>query len=112
VGTSLPELATSVVAARKGKADIAIGNIVGSNIFWILGMSASIRHLTFRPELQIDLLVGILATIILFFVVHTGAAHRRLLFWQQRSGHVIERKEGILMLLVYVAYIIYLGWRG
>ncbi|MBI2524051.1 calcium/sodium antiporter [Candidatus Peregrinibacteria bacterium] len=115
VGTSLPELATSVVAARKGKADIAIGNIVGSNIFnifWILGMSSSIRHLTFRPELNIDLLVGILATIILFFVVHTGAAHRRLLFWQQRSGHVIERKEGILMLLVYVAYIIYLGWRG
>ena len=115
IGTSLPELATSVVAARKGKADIAIGNIVGSNIFnifWILGVSASIRHLTFRPELNIDLLVGILATIILFIVVHTGALHRRLLFWQQRSGHIIERKEGFLMLLVYAAYLAYLVWRG
>lgn len=115
VGTSIPELATSVVAARKGKADIAVGNIVGSNIFnifWILGMSAVIRPITFRPELNADLLMVILATLILFVVVHTGQIHRRFLFWQQRSGHIIERKEGFLMLLVYVAYIAYLGYRG
>lgn len=115
VGTSIPELATSVVAARKGKADIAVGNIVGSNIFnifWILGMSAVIRPITFRPELNTDLLMVILATAILFVVVHTGQIHRRLFFWQQRSGHIIERKEGLLMLLVYAAYIAYLGYRG
>lgn len=115
VGTSIPELATSVVAARKGKADIAVGNIVGSNIFnifWILGMSAVIRPITFRPELNTDLFMVIIATAILFIVVHTGQIPRRLLFWQQRSGHIIERKEGLLMLLVYAAYIAYLGYRG
>lgn len=115
VGTSIPELATSVVAAKKGKADIAVGNIIGSNIFnifWILGISATIRPLIFQPALNVDLGMGIVATILLFFVVHTGAFHRRLLFWLQRSGHVIERKEGFLMLLIYVAYIAYLGWRG
>lgn len=115
VGTSIPELATSVVAAKKGKADIAVGNIIGSNIFnifWILGISATIRPLIFQPALNVDLGMGILATILLFLVVHTGAFHRRLLFWQQRSGHIIERKEGFLMLLVYMAYIAYLGYRG
>lgn len=115
VGTSIPELATSIVAAKKGKADIAVGNIIGSNIFnifWILGISATVRPLIFQPALNVDLGMGILATILLFIVVHTGPLHRRFLFWQQRSGHVIERKEGFLMLLVYAMYIAYLGYRG
>lgn len=115
IGTSLPELATSVVAAQKGKADIAVGNIVGSNIFnifWVLGMSAIFRPLVFRPAFNADLLMVILATVILFIIVHTGAVHRRLLFWKQRSGHVIERKEGVLLLMLYAIYIAYLGYRG
>jgi len=115
VGTSLPELATSVVAARKGKADIAVGNIVGSNIFnvfWILGVSAIIAPLPFQPAMNVDLLVTIGATVLLFFAVHTGFVHKRLLFWKQRQNHVIERLDGIIMLVCYAAYVAYLSWRG
>lgn len=115
VGTSLPELATSVVAARRGKADIAVGNIVGSNIFnvfWILGVSAIIAPLRFQPAMNVDLAVAILATVVLFFAVHTGYVHRRLLFWKQRERHVIERFDGILMLALYAVYVGYLVWRG
>ncbi|OGJ54941.1 hypothetical protein A3D11_02790 [Candidatus Peribacteria bacterium RIFCSPHIGHO2_02_FULL_49_16] len=115
IGTSLPELATSINAAMKQKADIAVGNIIGSNIFnifWILGISATIKPLIFEPALNIDLLTMILATIVLFLTVHTGHIHRRLLFWKQKEGHVIDRKEGILMLFLYAGYLAYVGWRG
>jgi cation:H+ antiporter len=115
VGTSLPEFATSVVAARKGRADIAVGNIVGSNIFnifWILGVSAIIAPIPFTSTMNVDLVVTILATVVLFFAVHTGFAHRRFLFWKQREKHVIERFDGIFMLAMYVLYIVYVGWRG
>ncbi len=113
VGTSIPELATSVVAAMKKKADIAVGNVVGSNIFnifWILGISAIIRPLPFRPEMSIDLLVAIAATLLLFLSSHTG--YRRILFWKQREGHIINRVDGWLMLASYVLYTGYLVWRG
>lgn len=115
VGTSLPELATSVVAARKGRADIAVGNVVGSNIFnifWILGVSAIIAPLPFRSAMNVDLLVTVAATVLLFFAVHTGFVHKRILFWKQKEKHVIERLDGILMLLAYAAYVAYLAWRG
>jgi len=115
VGTSLPELATSVVAARRGKADIAVGNIVGSNIFnvfWILGVSAVIAPLRFQPAMNVDLLVAIGATVVLFFAVHTGYLHHRLFFWKQKQQHVIERFDGVLMLVLYAVYIGFLVWRG
>jgi cation:H+ antiporter len=115
VGTSLPELATSVVAAMRGKADIAVGNIVGSNIFnifWILGISAIIRPLSFSTGMNVDLAVGIAASILLFFAVHTGYVHRRLQFWRGGGSYSIERHDGIFMLLSYAAYVAYLTWRG
>jgi cation:H+ antiporter len=115
VGTSLPELATSVVAARKGRADIAVGNIVGSNIFnifWILGVSAIIAPLPFQPAMNVDLLVTVGATLLLFFAVHTGFVHKRLFFWKQKENHVIERFDGVIMLVAYAAYVAYLAWRG
>jgi len=115
IGTSLPELATSIVAARKGKTDIAVGNIVGSNIFnifWILGISAVISPMQFQPVMNADLIVVVAATLMLFFVVHTGYAHNRIFFWRQKEDHVIERMDGIVMLLSYAAYIAYLVWRG
>lgn len=116
IGTSLPELATSIVAARKGKADLAVGNVVGSNIFnifWILGISASIKPLNFVPARSIDIAMIILATIILFFAVHNGQLQRRLfLFWKQGDHHIIERQEGIFFLIAYAAYTGYLFWVG
>lgn len=115
VGTSLPELTTSIVAARKGKADIAVGNIVGSNIFnvfWILGLSAALHPLRFEASMNADLLVALGATILLFFAVHTGYLRHRIVFWRQRQGHVIERLDGSIMLGCYIAYVGFLAWRG
>jgi cation:H+ antiporter len=103
VGTSLPELATSVMAARKKKVDIAIGNVVGSNIFnvlWILGLSSTIRPIEFASTLNADLLVVIASTILLFIFTHTTKPHR------------IDKRSGMMFVLLYAAYIVYLVWRG
>ena len=115
VGTSLPELATSITAALRKKADIAVGNVVGSNIFnifWILGVSAIISPLRFEAALNVDLAVTVIATALLFYAVHTGYFHHRLLFWRQRKNHIVQRADGFLMLTLYAAYIAYVAWRG
>lgn len=99
VGTSLPELATSAVAAYKKQSDIAIGNVVGSNIFnvfWILGASAVIRPLPFNTNSNIDIFVNILASVILFFAMYVG------------KKHVLERWQGVLLVLFYIGYIAFL----
>jgi cation:H+ antiporter len=96
VGTSLPELATSVVAARKKNTDIAIGNIVGSNIFnvfLILGVSAFIHPIGVHPQSNLDISVNIGASLLLFIFIFTG------------KGRRIERWEGILFVLSYLLYI-------
>ena len=103
-GTSLPELATSAVAAYKKKTDIAIGNIVGSNIFnilLILGISAMIGPLPFSVESNIDIGVAILAPLLLFITMFTG-----------RKKHLLERWEGVLFLLIYIIYISFIIIRG
>ena len=116
VGTSLPELVTSVIAAMKGNTDIAVGNVVGSNIFnifWILGLSASIRPLNFQPSINADLLMVIVSILLLLVFVHTGRVRDRLFFWwRHRDGHMIARWEGIVMLLLYFTYIGFVTWRG
>ena len=99
----------------RGRADIAVGNIVGSNIFnifWILGVSSAIAPLPFQPAMNVDLLVTVAATVLLFFAMHTGFVHKRIFFWKQKERHVIERSDGVLMLLGYAAYLTYLAWRG
>ena len=96
VGTSLPELATSAVAARKGNADIAVGNVVGSNIFnilFILGISAVIQPLPFRPESNMDIGATLLATVLLFVFMFSG---RR---------YAMDRWEGVLCVILYIGYI-------
>ncbi len=103
VGTSLPELATSITAARRGKADIAVGNVVGSNIFnilWILGFSSTLHHINFNPILNIDLLYLVLITLIFFLFTFTGRRHR------------IDRSEGVIFILAYLLYIVYVVVRG
>lgn len=98
-GTSLPELATSVVAATKGRPGLAVGNVIGSclfNIFFVLGLSAVIRPLPLGSIGNLDLLVM------------TGAA---LLFWLFGwiiRHRTITRIEGIILVLLYIAYTIVL----
>ena len=97
LGTSLPELVTSVSAARKGKADIAIGNIVGSNIFnilFVVGTTALITPVVFQAGFLIDCLISLAAGILLWLCV----------FRDRKLGRV----GGVLMLLAYVAYFVYL----
>lgn len=99
VGTSLPELATSVVATYKKQSDIAIGNIVGSNIFnifWILGVSAIIRPLPFAESSNLDIVMTALASIVLLLAVFIG------------KKHVIERWQGVFMIATYIAYVVVL----
>lgn len=98
IGTSLPELATSVVAAFRKKADIAIGNIVGSNIFnifFILGTTATIMPLPFNPAANIDLVITILASLLLFLTTFT------------LGRKSVDRLEGGLFVLIYIGYIVY-----
>ena len=97
IGTSLPELATSVVAALKKESDIAIGNIVGSNIFnifWILGVSATIAPLPFAPAMNMDIFMTIAASLLLFVAMYIG------------KRHVLEKWQGALLVIVYAVYVI------
>ncbi len=103
IGTSLPELATSVVAALKKNPDIAVGNVIGSNIFnifWVLGFSAIIRPVVFIPILNFDVLFVVFITILLFVYMFVG---RR---------NVIQKWQGASLATLYVAYIVYLVMRG
>lgn len=104
LGTSLPELAASIIAAKKGEHDIAIGNIVGSNMFNLLaviGIAATISPMSSIPSevLQRDWIVMLLLTLALL-VMSYG--------FKGRQG-IINRVEGSILLLAYVAYNTYLG---
>lgn len=97
LGTSLPELATSVVAAFKHNNDIAIGNVVGSNIFnvfFILGTSAIIKHLPVYPGIEIDAALVAVSAIAVWL----------LLCNKNRS---INRWGGVLLLVIYAGYLTY-----
>ena len=97
LGTSLPELVTSVTAAKKGNADIAIGNIVGSNIFnilFVIGTTALITPVVYASNFFIDGVVAVAAGVVLWLAV---VKHMEL-----------RRRWGIAMLLMYCAYFIYL----
>ena len=104
IGTSLPELATSAMAAVRKNADIAIGNVVGSNIFnilFILGVNSTIRPLPVSPLVNTDGLVMLAVTLLLFIAMFTG-----------RPRHQIQRWEGVSFLVLYVGYIVWLVWRA
>jgi cation:H+ antiporter len=98
-GTSLPELATSVVAALRKNADIAIGNIIGSNIFnllLVIGISGLIRPLDFNESFNTDLYILLGGTAFLFLVMFIGKKHQ------------LERWQSLLLLCVYLPYTGYL----
>ena len=95
-GTSLPELATSVVAARKGQSAIAIGNVIGSNVFnilLILGLTATISPLEIEGITTIDLAVMLLSVVLVWLF--------------SRTRYTVERWEGALLLGLYLVYV---GW--
>jgi len=107
VGTSLPELATSIIAAFRKNADIAIGNIIGSNIFnvfWVLGLSSLIRPLSFSVNLNPDLILCILVSLLLFFFLIHGKKYF-LDFFKGRH-YTLERWEGMVFILIYIFYIV------
>ncbi len=94
LGTSLPELMTSLTAAKKGNADIAIGNIVGSNLFnvlFILGTTSLICPMPFGSEYLVDSILAIAAVLLLYIF-----AFRK---------HTLERKHGIIFLIIYGVYL-------
>lgn len=96
IGTSLPELATSVAAVRKGNTDLAIGNVIGSNIFnvfWVLGLSAVISPVTFNVADNINIYVVIGTHVLLFVSLFVGARHQ------------VNRWQGVVFLLCYAAYL-------
>jgi len=98
IGTSLPEFATTFLAARRGHADLAIGNAIGSNIFnifWVLGMSATIRPLPFTMENGLDAFFVVAASILLFLTMFIG------------KKHTLGRWEGVAFLGIYAAYLVF-----
>ncbi len=100
VGTSLPELVTSVIASKKGEIDIAVGNVVGSNIFnlfFILGVSSFIHPLTLNFNSIIDIIIMFLSSIIIFFFIN--------------NNKQMGRGKGIISLLLYFLYLLYILWR-
>jgi len=102
-GTSLPELFTSVVATIRKESDIAIGNVVGSNIFnilFILGLSSVINPLRYSLEMLADHYIMSAATLLLFVLVYVG------------KKHSLGRLEGIVFILAYSAYLYFLILRG
>ncbi|MGE4518718.1 MAG: calcium/sodium antiporter [Desulfobacteraceae bacterium] len=98
IGTSLPELAASVVAAYKGQSEMAVGNVAGSNIFnifFVLGISATIKPLPFSQNNNLDILMVIFANILLLLFMTTG------------RKRFVDRWEGALMLFIYFAYLVF-----
>lgn len=98
-GTSLPELATSVIAARKGHADMAIGNVVGScifNVFFVIGVSGSIVPIRTGGITLVDMATMSLSGVLLFFFTR---------FWGKRT---INRVEGAILFLCFLVYMAYL----
>jgi cation:H+ antiporter len=103
IGTSLPELVTAIVAARKKEVDLAVGNAVGSNIFnifWILGITALIAPIVIPVFINYVILFLIAISILLMVFLYVG-----------KKG-VLSRAEGYIFLLLYVAYLAYIIYLG
>jgi cation:H+ antiporter len=97
IGTSLPELATSTVAAYKKRCDLAVGNVVGSNIFnilFILGISAEISPIRYNLAFNFDILAFGLGTLLLFIAMFTLKAHK------------LDRWEALILLVAYISYLV------
>ncbi|MFT4876083.1 MAG: cation:H+ antiporter [Bacteroidia bacterium] len=104
IGTSLPELVTSAMAAYRKNTDIAVANVIGSNIFnllWVLGISAMISPMKYDPVVNTDIIVLLVATCLIIFSLMTG-----------RAKNQIGKPTGIFFLACYIAYTAFLIYRG
>ena len=101
VGTSLPELMTSVVAARKGESDMALGNVIGSNIFNVffnLGLTATIRPVAVSAAVAFDaLLLAVISLIAFLFAL---------------SDRRFSKGEGAVLVALYAFYMVFVIWRS
>lgn len=100
LGTSLPELVTSVVASKKGENGLAIGNVIGSNLFnilMVLALSATISPITINPLSVQDTMILIVSTIVTLILC--------------RRKNEISRMDGVVMLLIYTAYTVFIIFR-
>ncbi len=103
IGTSLPELVTSLTAAIKKDVDLAVGGVVGSNIFntfWILGITSIISPIVLPAFINFDIIFLILITLALFLFMFIGKKHE------------MNRWQGILFIILYIAYITFIVMRG
>lgn len=103
IGTSLPEFAVTFVAALRGRVGIAVGNIIGSNIFdflMILGFAALVKPIVFPPDLFLDIVVTILSASLLYGFMFMG------------QWYVLQRSQGLFLALLYILYLVYLVGRG
>lgn len=100
IGTSLPELATSVIAARKGQSELALGNVIGSNLFnilFVLGSSVALSPISVPSESVADILILLVITVLIFISI--------------RSNRKVTKAHGIISILAYVAYTAYIIMR-
>ena len=100
VGTSLPEFVTSVVAIKKGETDIAIGNVIGSNIFnilLVLGLASFIYPITISTLALIDIIFMFAITVLLYIFI--------------KKDNSLIKKQGILLVILYIAYMIFTIFR-
>ena len=102
IGTSLPELVTSIVASKKGENDMALGNVIGSNIFnllLVLGVAGTVSpiHLP-NMESVIDCVILLVVSLLVFFII--------------KRTSIVGKKTGALMVLIYVVYTIYIFYRN
>jgi len=103
IGTSLPELATSMVAVTKWQTNIAVGNIVGSNIFnvfFVLGITALISPVTFNPMNNTDIVMNLIVHIFLFSFLFIG------------KKRTLQRWQGVAFVILYVAFLVGIFWLG
>jgi len=103
IGTSLPELVTSLTAAIKRDVDLAVGGVVGSNIFntfWILGITSVISPIVLPAYINFDILFLILITLVLLSFMFIGKKHE------------MDRWQGFLFIILYIAYITFILMRG
>lgn len=103
IGTSLPELATSIVAVTKSKANIAVGNIVWSNIFnvfFVLGITAIVSPVAFDSANNVDILINLIVHIVLFGVLFIG------------KRHTLQRWQGVMFVVLYLVFLGGMFWLG